>query len=363
MSPEGLLELKDLRMYFPIRRGLLRRVVGHVRAVDGVSFSIRQGETLGLVGESGCGKTTAGRCIMRVFSPTGGQILYRRADGDVVDLARIDQRALRPYRSELRLVFQDPQSSLNPRWNVLDIVGEPLRVNGLARGRELEDRVAALLRRVGLRPEYMRRYPHAFSGGERQRIGIARALALNPRLVVADEPVSALDVSVRAQVLNLLQDLQSEFHLTYLFISHDLSVVQYICDRVAVMYVGQIVEMAPTRQLFAAPKHPYSEALLSAVPKPDPRLRTRRVPPNGRTAVDGHAMPMGRIILEGDVADPSNPPSGCYFHPRCAYAQARCKIEPPPLVEVEPGHFSACHFATELQLRGVPPIDAGLNGA
>ncbi len=332
-----LLEVKDLKMYFPIRRGLLRRIVGQVKAVDGVSFFIRQGETLGLVGESGCGKTTTGRCILRAYDPTGGQILYRQADGRVVDLAALDNKALKPYRREIRMIFQDPYSSLNPRMTLLEIVGEPLKVNNIASGKELEDRVAMLLRRVGLRPEYMRRYPHAFSGGERQRIGIARALALDPRLVVADEAVSALDVSVRAQILNLLQDLQQEFHLTYIFIAHDLSVVEYICDRVAVMYVGKLVELAETEELYINPKHPYTEALLSAVPKPDPRLRSR-----GR-----------RIVLEGDVADPANPPSGCYFHPRCRYAKNVCSEEEPELRDIGGGHFVACHFAEELSLRGV----------
>ncbi|GAB4515808.1 MAG: dipeptide ABC transporter ATP-binding protein [Anaerolineae bacterium] len=332
-----LLEVSDLKMHFPIRRGLLRRVTGYVRAVDGVNFFIRRGETLGLVGESGCGKTTTGRCILRAYDPTGGEILYRRNDGQIVDLAKLDSKELKPYRSEIRMIFQDPYSSLNPRMTLLEIVGEPLKVNNVATGKELEDRVAMLLRRVGLRPEYMRRYPHAFSGGERQRIGIARALALNPRLVVADEAVSALDVSVRAQILNLLQDLQEEFRLTYLFVAHDLSVVEYICDRVAVMYVGKLVELAETEELYINPKHPYTEALLSAVPKPDPRLRSR-----GK-----------RIVLEGDVADPSNPPSGCYFHPRCRYAKDICAQEEPRLRDIGNEHYVACHFAEDLQLRGV----------
>jgi oligopeptide/dipeptide ABC transporter ATP-binding protein len=333
-----LLEVKNLRMFFPIRRGLLRRVVGHVKAVDGVSFAIRTGETLGLVGESGCGKTTTGRCVIRAYDATDGEILYRRSDGEVAHLEKLSEVELKPYRQEIRMIFQDPYSSLNPRMPVLDIVGEPMKINALASGRELEDRVAALLRRVGLQPEYMRRFPHAFSGGQRQRIGVARALATNPRLVVADEAVSALDVSVQAQILNLLQDLQEEMRLTFLFIAHDLSVIEYICDRVAVMYVGRLVELADTEELYIHPMHPYTEALLSAVPKPDPELR-------------GSGQ---RILLEGDVPDPANPPSGCYFHPRCRYNDgARCVHETPALREAAPGHFAACHYAGELALHGV----------
>jgi len=338
-SHDALLEVKNLKMHFPIMAGFFRRVVGHVKAVDDVSFSIRQGETLGLVGESGCGKTTAGRCILRAYNPTAGQILYRRPDNQVVDLATLSNNELKPYRQQIRMVFQDPFSSLNPRMTVIDIVGDPMKINRVASGKELEDRVAMLLRRVGLRPEYMRRYPHAFSGGERQRLGIARALALDPHLVVADEAVSALDVSVRAQILNLLQDLQEELQLTYLFVSHDLSVIEYLCDRVVVMYVGKIVEIAPTDEIFADPQHPYTEALLSAVPKPDPRARRQRQ----------------RIVLEGDVADPANPPTGCYFHPRCRYAKARCSSEAPALRQISPGHYAACHYSEELRLQGVNP--------
>ncbi len=332
-----LLEVKNLQMHFPIKKGFLRRTVGHVKAVDGVNFFIREGETLGLVGESGCGKTTTGRSIIRAYDPTGGEILYHKRDGQTVDLTKLDFGDLKPYRRDIRMIFQDPYSSLNPRMTVFQIVSDPLRVNKVASGRELEDRVAQLLRRVGLRPEYMRRYPHAFSGGERQRVGIARALALNPRLVVADESVSALDVSVRAQIINLLEDLQGEFNLTYLFVAHDLSVVEHICDRVAVMYVGKLVEMADTADLYARPMHPYTEALLSAVPLPDPRLRDKS----------------RRIILQGDVPDPSNPPTGCYFHPRCPYAQENCKTDEPPLREVAPGHYAACHYSEQLSLRGV----------
>jgi len=331
-----LLEIKHLCKYFPIRRGLLLRTIGYVKAVDDINFYINQGETLGLVGESGCGKTTAGRCILRGIEPTSGEVLFMHAQNEFVDLVHLNKANMHPLRRDMQMIFQDPFSSLNPRWTLLEIVGEPLLVNGIARGKQIEEQVADLLQRVGLRPEYMRRYPHAFSGGERQRIGIARALATRPKLVIADEPVSALDVSVRAQTLNLLQELQDEFHLTYLFISHDLSVVEHICDRVAVMYVGKLVEMAETEQLYLNPLHPYTEALMSAVPKSDPDLKS------------------DRIELEGEVADPGNPPNGCYFHPRCRYAIDRCHQETPLLEEVKPGHFAACHRACELNLRGVP---------
>ena len=330
-----LLEVRRLKKYFPIRQGLLRRVVGEVRAVDDVTFSVDRGETLSLVGESGCGKTTTARCILRALRPTDGHILFQIAAGAVVDVPALPRSQLRPLRRQMQMIFQDPFSSLNPRRTLLDIVAEPLVANRLGARREQIDRVAELLRLVGLRPEYMRRYPHAFSGGQRQRIGIARALALQPSLIVADEPVSALDVSVQAQILNLLLDLQDQFGLTYLFVAHDLSVVKHMSDRVAVMYVGRIVEMAPTEPLFAHPRHPYTEALLSAVPKPDPRLRA------------------ARIVLEGDVADAADPPPGCAFHPRCAYAVAACRVETPELREVAPGHLVSCHRARELTLRGV----------
>lgn len=332
-----LLDVENLEVHFPLKGGLLRGSSATLKAVDGISFSVYRGETLGLVGESGCGKTTTGRSIVRAIPPTGGKVMFHMPDGSTTNLATLGNRALKPYRKDIRMVFQDPFSSLNPRMTVMQAVGEPLRNYRIASGRKLEQRVADLLSRVGLRSEYMRRYPHAFSGGERQRISIARALALDPRLVVLDEAVSALDVSVRAQILNLLEDLQQDFDLTYLFISHDLSVIEHICDRVAVMYVGKIIELAPTEELFRQPFHPYTETLLSAVPIPDPRQRNRR----------------HRIKPQGEVADPVNPPTGCYFHPRCQYALERCKTETPPLREITPGRLAACHFSEELQLLGV----------
>jgi len=334
-----LLDVRGLKKYFPIRRGLLQKTVGLVKAVDDVTFFVKRGETLSLVGESGCGKTTTSRCILRALKPTAGQVLLRD-NGEVLDVATAPKSKLRSLRRQMQMIFQDPFSSLNPRMTLLDIVGEPLLVHGVGNAQERADRVVEILRLVGLRPEYMRRYPHAFSGGQRQRIGIARALALSPRLVVADEPVSALDVSVQAQILNLLLELQERLGLTYLFVAHDLSVVKHISERVAVMYVGRIVETAPTEQLFASPKHPYTEALLSAVPKPDPRLRS------------------DRIILQGEVADPANTPPGCHFHPRCNYAQAICREKSPEQQEIAPNHFVSCHRAKELTLRGVERASA-----
>jgi peptide/nickel transport system ATP-binding protein len=330
-----LLEVKHLHKYFPIRKGFLRKHVGNIRAVDDVSFFINEGETLGLVGESGCGKTTASRCILRAHVPTSGEMLFHTKEGTVVDLSKLSRRQLHPIRPQMQMIFQDPYGSLNPRMTLFDIVGEPLLVNGMTNRKEREQRVAELLRLVGMRPEYMQRFPHAFSGGQRQRIGIARALSVNPRLVVADEPVSALDVSVQAQILNLLLDLQQRLHLTYLFVAHNLSVVKHICDRVAVMYVGKLVEMATTEELYHNPKHPYTAALMAAVPVADPRIKT------------------GNVELKGEVPSPANPPSGCYFHPRCDYAVDICRTKPPVFREITPGHFVACHRADELKLPGI----------
>jgi peptide/nickel transport system ATP-binding protein len=333
-SSRLLLDVRDVKKHFPIQRGLLRRTIGYVKAVDGVSFQIQEGETLGLVGESGCGKTTTGRLVLRATKPTAGEIWFRH-QGELRDLTPMSRRQLKPIRRDMQVIFQDPFSSLNPRMTVLEIVGEPLVIHGVTDGDELKARVRELLEMVGLRVQHMNRFPHAFSGGQRQRIGVARALALEPKLIVADEPVSALDVSIQAQVLNLLKDLQSRLGLAYLFVSHDLSVVEHISDRVAVMYLGGIVEIAPAQRVYAAPRHPYTEALLSAIPKANPDQQSRR------------------IILQGDVPNPANPPAGCTFHPRCRFAQEICKTEKPPLVEVEAGHQAACHFATELQLVGI----------
>lgn len=331
-----LLEVRDLKMHFPAKKGSFSRDSGWVKAVDGVSFDIFEGESLGLVGESGCGKSTIGRTLLRVYEPTDGEMVYHRENGQTVDLAKATKDDLRATRKEIRMVFQDPFSSLNPRMPLRDIVAEPIRGFKIKGEGKINEQVADLLQRVGLRPEYMRRYPHAFSGGERQRVGIARALATNPRLLVADEPVSALDVSVRAQIINLMRDLQRDLGLTYLFISHDLSVVEHICDRVAVMYLGRIVEVTETKRLFANPRMPYTESLLSAVPISDPRQRGAK----------------SRIMLEGEMPDPANPPAGCAFHTRCRYATDKCKAERPLLKEVEPGHWAACHYSDSLELQG-----------
>jgi oligopeptide/dipeptide ABC transporter ATP-binding protein len=340
-ADDVLLEVTNLEKHFPVRKGLLQRTVAWVKAVDDVDIFIPRGETLGLVGESGCGKTTVGRSILRLTKPTGGKVLFRSQrlgrDGgeEVIDVASATPRQVKTLRQDMQIIFQDPYSSLDPRMTVAEIVGEPLRVQGVMGRGDRRQRVLDLLRAVGLDPEHARRHPHEFSGGQRQRIGIARALALNPRLVVADEPVSALDVSIQAQVINLLQDLQEQFGLTYLFIAHDLSVVKHISDRVAVMYLGKVVELAETEEIFANPKHPYTEALLSAVPVPDPDFQ------------------LDRIRLEGDVPSPIDPPSGCYFHPRCRYARDVCKAEAPSYRDIGDRHFVRCHFADELGLRGV----------
>jgi oligopeptide/dipeptide ABC transporter ATP-binding protein len=316
-----VIEVKDLKKHFPVKKGLLRRTVGQVYAVDGVTFTVRSGETLGLVGESGCGKTTAGRAAMRLVEPTSGSI---KVEGkEIIGLSKTE---LRPYRRQMQIIFQDPFSSLNPRMTAGDIVGEPLLVHGVANAKQRQEQVSALFARVGLRPAQMSNYPHQFSGGQRQRIGIARALALGPKLIVGDEPVSALDVSIQAQVINLLMELQAERRLSYLFISHNLAVVEHISHQIAVMYLGRIVEYADTRSIFTNAQHPYTEALLAAVPVPDPAIKRKK------------------IVLQGDVPSPVKPPSGCHFHTRCPYAVARCKVESPPLREIAPGHQVSCHL-------------------
>lgn len=316
-----MLTVKGLKKHFPIQGGIFSKTVGQVQAVDGVSFHINKGEIMGLVGESGCGKTTVGRLILGLYEPTAGEIHF-----EGVNISELSGPSMRNVRRHLQIIFQDPYGSLNPRMTIGDIIGEPLFVHNIAKGKEKEQRVVNLLETVGMSPRYMKRYPHEFSGGQRQRIGIARALALNPKLIVCDEPVSALDVSIQAQVINLLEDLQARFGFTYLFIAHDLSVIKHISDRVAVMYLGKIVELANTEELYRDPLHPYTEALLSAVPIPDPTLDRKR------------------IVLEGDVPSPINPPSGCHFRTRCKYAKPICSEEEPNLIEIANGHYAACHF-------------------
>jgi len=318
---KDLIVVKNLKKYFPIKAGLLRRTVNHVRAVENISFTIRGGETLGIVGESGCGKSTTGRTILRLLEKTDGEVFYNNQN-----VFELPKHEIRKLRTEMQIVFQDPYSSLNPRMTVGEIVGEALREHGLAQGKELVTKVQEVIEKCGLAPYHIRRYPHEFSGGQRQRIGIARALALNPKFVVCDEPVSALDVSIQSQILNLLMDLQADMGLTYLFISHDLSVVKHISDRVGVMYLGTMVELAGKQELFDSPLHPYTQALLSAIPLPDPKLKRKR------------------IILQGDIPSPANPPAGCRFNTRCPYVMPRCKVEVPEFKEAKEGHFVACHL-------------------
>lgn len=335
MTPENLIEVKNLKKHFPIQSGGFRRATGYIKAVDDVSFNILSGETLGLVGESGCGKSTLGRCLIRLYEPTAGQVVFNQSDGSSVNVTGLDRKALQKFRRNMQIIFQDPYASLNPRMTLLEIIGEPLYVNHIARGEELEARVMEVLGQVGLNIEHLRRYPHSFSGGQRQRIGIARALVLQPRLIVADEPVSALDVSIQAQILNLLRDLQVSLGLTYLFISHDLSVVRYMADRIAVMYVGRIVELADKERLLTHPAHPYTEALLSAIPKGEPNRL------------------VSRAVLPGEPPDPANLPTGCVFHQRCKYAQPECSQVEPILRDLGDGHHASCHLAEQLSLKGI----------
>jgi len=321
-----LLRVENLVMHFPIYRGVIRRQVGSVHAVDGVSFRVKRGETLGLVGESGCGKSTTGRTILQLYKPTAGNVIF-----DGVDLVKLKGEKMRQMRRKLQMIFQDPYASLNPRMTISEIIGEPLMVHNVANGKEIQERVAHLMDIVKLNPAFANRYPHEFSGGQRQRIGVARALALQPSFIVCDEPISALDVSIQAQVINLLEDLQKQFNLTYLFIAHDLSVVRHISDRVAVMYLGMFMEMATRDEIYKSPLHPYSQALLSAVPIPDPVEDSKRQ----------------RTILQGDVPSPVNPPSGCRFRTRCPIAKTICAEQTPEFRELKPGHFVACHFADQ----------------
>ena len=341
-----ILEVDQLKKYFPIRKGFFRRTVGHVKAVDDVSFFIREGETLGMVGESGCGKTTTGRCLLRLYEPTAGTIKFRTKD-DLLEINSLSEKEMKRVRRQLQIIFQDPFSSLDPRMSVKDIISEPLMLQKIGNRKQQIDRVAEIMGRVGLDASLMNRYPHEFSGGQRQRIGIARSLILQPKLIVCDEPVSALDVSVQAQVLNLLMELQEEFQLTYLFVAHDLSVVEYISDRIVVMYLGKIVEVAPSDSIYQHPMHPYTEALLAAIPVADPRAHRQRK------------------LLEGTVPNPANPPPGCHFHPRCLYAQDICRVKPPQLASLagDSEHLASCHFAGQLELKAFVQIRAaGLLG-
>lgn len=330
-EPQPLVEIRGLKMHFPVYRGaFIRKEVNRVRAVDGLNFDIYEGETLGLVGESGCGKSTTGRAIIQLYRPTAGSVVF-----DGTNLCELQEKELHPLRRDLQMIFQDPYASLNPRMTVGDIIAEPLRVHNLASGRKRRERVQELMEIVGLDPRFIRRYPHEFSGGQRQRIGIARALACEPRFIVCDEPISALDVSIQAQIMNLMEDLQKEFDLTFLFIAHDLAAVRHISDRIAVMYLGRLAELADGEEIYSNPLHPYTEALMSAVPIPDPEIERERE----------------QIVLEGDVPSPLNPPSGCVFHTRCPYAWSRCKAETPKFQEAEDGHHVACHLLDEPERR------------